>query len=111
MTTTEAEKPKVAEELAKLWGPIHALAAAGIGTAITLGALSSKTGGFLNKGLGASDVLISLAVGMISGIAPISATQVVARATTPLVSPIEGLVKGTVGSVGGLLGGILGGRG
>jgi len=108
-------KPEPLLALAQWWGPIHGLAAAGITAAVTLGALSSKSGGMLNKGLGAGDIMMTALAATLAGIAPVLAANTVATQGRTVVTPIAELTHGALAlpggilsSVSGLLGGLFG---
>jgi hypothetical protein len=107
--------PEPLLSLARIWGPVHSLAAAGITAAVMLGALSSKSGGMLNKGLTAGDIMMTAVTSVLAGAAPVLAANTVAVQGRAVVSPIPELVDnvlalpgGIVSGVGSLLGGLLG---
>jgi hypothetical protein len=86
--STDSNRPEPLIELANLWGPVHSLAAAGITAATTLGVLSSKSGGFLNKGLSAGDVVMAAIPAVLAGVAPLMAAHTVASIGRDLVTPL-----------------------
>jgi hypothetical protein len=114
---SSSSTPEPLLSLARIWGPVHSLAAAGITAAVMIGALSSKSGGMLNKGLTAGDIMMTAVTSVLAGAAPVLAANTVATQGRAVVSPVPELVDnvlalpgGIVSGVGGLLSGLLGRR-
>jgi hypothetical protein len=90
MTTANGSaRPEPLLELSRLIGPVIGLATVAVGVATNLGAVSSKTGGFLNKGLSSADILMSAIGPVLGGIGAMGAAHVVATQGRKVVSPIE----------------------
>jgi hypothetical protein len=88
-SSTNSGRPEPLLELSKLVGPVIGLATIAVGVATNMGALSSKTGGFLNKGLGAADVLMSAIGPVLGGLGAFGAAHIVATQGRKLVSPTD----------------------
>lgn len=74
--------------VASVWGPVHSIAAGVLTAGTTLGVLSSKSSGFLNKGLSGADILMAGVTGVLAGIAPLTALAQVVKQGEQLVTPV-----------------------
>lgn len=89
MSSSIGSKPEPLLELSKLVGPVIGLATVAVGVATNLGAISSKTGGFLGKSLSAADVLMGAIGPVIGGLGAAGAAHIVASQGRKVVSPVE----------------------
>jgi hypothetical protein len=87
--TSASGRPEPLLELSRLIGPVIGLATIAVGVATNLGAVSSKTGGFLNKGLSGADLLLSAIGPILGGLGAAGAAHLVATQGRKVVSPIE----------------------
>jgi hypothetical protein len=88
-SSTDSGRPEPLLELSRLVGPAIGLATIAVGVATNMGALSSKTGGFLNKGLGAADVLMSAIGPVLGGLGAFGAAHIVATQGRKVVQPVD----------------------
>jgi hypothetical protein len=82
-------RPEPLLSLAGKIGPVLGLATAALTVATSLGILTPKVSGDLNKGVSGAGVLLGLVPGVIAGFAPVVAAHLVATQGRELVTPVS----------------------